>query len=277
MASNRYVGEYPVIGIRPIVDGRRGPMQLRESLEPQVWAMAEAAKKLFEENLYYSNGEPVKVVMADTCIGRVPETAACADKFRREGVSITLSVTPCWCYGSETMDMDPHTIKGVWGFNGTERPGAVYLAAVLAGHAQKGLPAFGIYGHEVQDLDQITDIPADVFTVNSKSKGSIAVYKDANGFVALNCEISEDLMRAGLCRDIVRQCQVFRKNAGFDVSDRIYVQFVTDAELVQSVLDEKKEQIASDLLATFTEVAEPEYTGEIDLDGAAVKVLLRRV
>ena len=162
MATNRYVGSYPVIGIRPIVDGRRGPMQLRESLEPQVWAMAEAAKKLFEENLYYSNGEPVKVVMADTCIGRVPETAACADKFRREGVDITLSVTPCWCYGSETMDMDPHTIKGVWGFNGTERPGAVYLAAVLAGHAQKGLPAFGIYGHEVQDLDQITDIPEDV-------------------------------------------------------------------------------------------------------------------
>ena len=159
MATNRYVGNYPVIGIRPIVDGRRGPMQLRESLEPQVWAMAEAAKKLFEENQYYTNGEPVKVVMADTCIGRVPETAACADKFRREGVDITLSVTPCWCYGSETMDMDPHTIKGVWGFNGTERPGAVYLAAVLAGHAQKGLPAFGIYGDVVQVLNQITDIP----------------------------------------------------------------------------------------------------------------------
>ena len=161
MATNRYVGQYPVIGIRPIVDGRRGPMQLRESLEPQVWAMAEAAKKLFEENLYYSNGDPVKVVMANTCIGRVPETAACADKFRREGVDITLSVTPCWCYGSETMDMDKNTIKAVWGFNGTERPGAVYLAAVLAGHAQKGLPAFGIYGHDVQDLDDTT-IPCDV-------------------------------------------------------------------------------------------------------------------
>ena len=162
MAINRYAGEYPVIGIRPIVDGRRGPMMLRESLEPQVWAMANAAKKLFEENLCYSNGDPVKVILADTCIGRVPEAAACADKFKREGVDITLSVTPCWCYGSETMDMDPMTIKGVWGFNGTERPGAVYLAAVLAGHAQKGLPAFGIYGHEVQDLDQITDIPEDV-------------------------------------------------------------------------------------------------------------------
>ena len=162
MAKNRYIGEYPVIGIRPIIDGRRGPMQLRESLEDQVMAMAEAAKKLFEENLYYSNGEPVKVVMADTSIGRVPESAACAEKFKREGVAITLSVTPCWCYGSETMDMDPMTIKGVWGFNGTERPGAVYLASVLATHAQKGLPAFGIYGHEVQDRDQVTEIPDDV-------------------------------------------------------------------------------------------------------------------
>ena len=161
MAQNRYVGDYPVIGIRPIVDGRRGPQMMRESLEPLVWAMAESAKKLFEENLFYSNGEPVKVVMADTCIGRVPEAAACANKFKKEGVSITLSVTPCWCYGSETMDMDPTTIKGVWGFNGTERPGAVYLAAVLAAHAQKGLPAFGIYGKDVQDADD-TSIPADV-------------------------------------------------------------------------------------------------------------------
>ena len=162
MAKNRYIGDYPVIGIRPIVDGRRGPLKLRESLEDQVMAMAVAAKKLFEENLYYSNGEHVKVVIADSSIGRVPEAAACADKFKKENVAITLSVTPCWCYGSETMDMDPHTIKGVWGFNGTERPGAVYLAAVLAGHAQKGLPAFGIYGHEVQDRDQVTDIPEDV-------------------------------------------------------------------------------------------------------------------
>ena len=162
MAKNRYIGDYPVIGIRPVVDGRRGPMKLRESLEPVVWAMANAAKKLFEDNLFYSNGEPVKVVMADTTIGRVAETAACADKFRKEGVDVTLTVTPCWCYGSETMDMDPNTIKGVWGFNGTERPGAVYLAAVLASHAQKGLPAFGIYGHEVQDVDMVDTIPEDV-------------------------------------------------------------------------------------------------------------------
>ena len=162
MSKNRYIGDYPVIGIRPVIDGRRGPMKLRESLEPQVWAMANAAKKLFEENLFYSNGEPVKVIMADTTIGRVAETAACADKFKKNNVDITLSVTPCWCYGSETMDMDPNTIKGVWGFNGTERPGAVYLAAVLASHAQKGLPAFGIYGHEVQDVDMVEIIPEDV-------------------------------------------------------------------------------------------------------------------
>ncbi len=162
MAKRKLVGSYPAIGIRPIIDGRTGPMKLRSSLEDQTMELAKAAKKLFEMNLRYSDGSPVKVVLADTTIGRVPETAACAEKFRKEGVAITLSVTPCWCYGSETMDMDPMTIKGVWGFNGTERPGAVYLASVLATHAQKGLPAFGIYGHEVQDRDQVTEIPEDV-------------------------------------------------------------------------------------------------------------------
>ena len=162
MAENRYIGSYPVIGIRPTIDGRRGPLKVRESLEEQTMAMANAAKKLFEENVFYSNGEPCKVVIADTTIGRVAEAAACAEKFRREGVSITLTVTPCWCYGSETMDTDPMTIKGVWGFNGTERPGAVYLASVLATHTQKGLPAFGIYGHDVQNIDAVADIPDDV-------------------------------------------------------------------------------------------------------------------
>lgn len=162
MAENRLIGDYPVIGIRPTIDGRRGPLKVRESLEDQTMAMANAAKKLFEENIKYSNGEPVKVVIADTTIGRVAEAAACAAKFKKEGVDITLTVTPCWCYGAETMDMDPLTIKGVWGFNGTERPGAVYLASVLATHAQKGLPAFGIYGHDVQNLDEVTDIPCDV-------------------------------------------------------------------------------------------------------------------
>ncbi len=162
MAKSRLVGDYPVIGIRPTIDGRRGPLKVRESLEDQTMAMAKAAQKLITENLRYSNGEPVKVVIADTTIGRVGEAAACAAKFRREGVDITLTVTPCWCYGSETMDQDPTTIKAVWGFNGTERPGAVYLASVLATHAQKGLPAFGIYGHDVQNLDEVTDMPADV-------------------------------------------------------------------------------------------------------------------
>ena len=161
MAKSRLVGKYPVIGIRPTIDGRRGIIDVRGSLEEQTMNMAKSAAKLLEENLKYSNGEKVKVIIADTTIGRVPEAAACADKFRREGVDITLTVTPCWCYGAETMDMDPMTIKGVWGFNGTERPGAVYLASVLATHAQKGLPAFGIYGHDVQDADD-TEIPEDV-------------------------------------------------------------------------------------------------------------------
>ena len=161
MAENRLIGDYPVIGIRPTIDGRRGYLKVRESLEEQTMNMAKAAAALFEENLRYSNGEPVKVVIADTTIGRVGETAACADKFRKAGVDITLTVTPCWCYGAETMDMDPKTIKGVWGFNGTERPGAVYLASVLATHAQKGLPAFGIYGHDVQEADDAS-IPEDV-------------------------------------------------------------------------------------------------------------------
>ena len=161
MAENRLVGSYPVIGIRPTIDGRRGPLKVRESLEVQTMNMAKSAAPLLSEYLRYSNVEPVKVVIADTTIGRVGEAAACAEKFKREGVDITLTVTPCWCYGMETMDMDRNTIKAVWGFNGTERPGAVYLASVLATHAQKGLPAFGIYGHEVQDLDDTT-IPEDV-------------------------------------------------------------------------------------------------------------------
>lgn len=161
MSESRLIGEYPVIGIRPAIDGRRGALKVRESLEEQTMNMAKSAAALFEQNIRYPNGTPVKTVIADTSIGRVAEAAACAEKFKREGVSITLTVTPCWCYGAETMDMDPLTIKAVWGFNGTERPGAVYLASVLATHAQKGLPAFGIYGHDVMDCDN-TGIPEDV-------------------------------------------------------------------------------------------------------------------
>jgi L-fucose isomerase len=146
---NRYRGSLPKVGIRPVIDGRLGGV--RESLENQTMGMAKSAARLITENLKHPNGLPIECVIADSTIGGVAEAAACADKFSREGVGVTLTVTPCWCYGSETMDMDPLTVKAVWGFNGTERPGAVYLAAVLAAHAQKGLPAFGIYGRDVQD------------------------------------------------------------------------------------------------------------------------------
>lgn len=157
--KNRLVGAMPKIGIRPTIDGRLGGV--RESLEDQTMAMARNVAKLLSDNLRHANGLPVECVIADGTIGRVAESAACAEKFRREGVGLTITVTPCWCYGAETMDMDPHMPKAVWGFNGTERPGAVYLAAVLAGHTQKGLPAFSIYGHDVQDSTDQT-IPADV-------------------------------------------------------------------------------------------------------------------
>jgi L-fucose isomerase len=153
------IGSLPKIGIRPTIDGRR--QGVRESLEKQVMAMAKNAAKFLSANLRYPNGKPVQCVIADSCIGGVAEAAACAEKFTREGVGVSLTVTPCWCYGSETMDMDPLIPKAVWGFNGTERPGAVYLAAVLAGHNQKGLPAFSIYGRDVQDTGDMA-IPADV-------------------------------------------------------------------------------------------------------------------
>ena len=151
--------KYPKIGIRPTIDGRQGGV--RESLEEKTMNLAKAVAELISSNLKNGDGSPVECVIADSTIGRVAESAACAEKFEREGVGSTITVTSCWCYGAETMDMNPYYPKAVWGFNGTERPGAVYLAAVLAGHAQKGLPAFGIYGHDVQDLDDNT-IPEDV-------------------------------------------------------------------------------------------------------------------
>ncbi len=156
---NRYAIELPKIGIRPCIDGRRNGV--REGLEDQTMNMAKAAAKLIQSNIRYPNGEPVEIVIADTTIGGVKEAAACQAKFEKSGVTITLSVSPCWCYSTEVMDFDPLTIKAVWGFNGTERPGAVFLAAVLAAHAQKGLPAFGIYGHDVKDAMD-TEIPDDV-------------------------------------------------------------------------------------------------------------------
>lgn len=159
MTKPRFIGEYPKVGIRPVIDGRQGGV--RESLEEQTMNMAKSVADLISSELKYSNGVPVQCVIADSTIGRVPETAACAEKFRKEGVGVVISVTPCWCYGSETIDYDGRMPQAIWGFNGTERPGAVYLAAALAGHSQKGMPAFGIYGHDVQDAGDRT-IPEDV-------------------------------------------------------------------------------------------------------------------
>jgi len=159
MTDRTWITKLPKVGIRPTIDGRYGGV--RESLEDQVMNMAQSAADLISASLKYPNGEPVECVIADTCIGGVAEAAACAEKFDAENVGVSLTVTPAWCYGSETMDMDPLRPKAVWGFNGTERPGAVYLAAVLAAHAQKGLPAFGIYGRDVQDAGD-TSIPENV-------------------------------------------------------------------------------------------------------------------
>ncbi len=157
--ANRLIGDLPKVGIRPVIDGReRG---VRESLESQVMDLAGAAANFIENNLRFPGGEIVECVIADTCIGGVAEAAMCAAKFKKEGVGVSLTVTPCWCYGTEVMDTDPILPKAVWGFNGTERPGAVYLAAALAGYTQKGLPTFGIYGRDVQDADD-TNIPDDV-------------------------------------------------------------------------------------------------------------------
>jgi len=159
MKTGKLQGENPKVGIRPIIDGRQGGV--RESLEEQTMNMAKSAAALISSKLCYADGTPVVCVIADTTIGRVSQAAACADKFEKEGVGLTLSVTPCWCYGSETIDLNPYYPKAIWGFNGTERPGAVYLAAALAGHNQKGVPAFGIYGQNVQENTD-TSIPADV-------------------------------------------------------------------------------------------------------------------
>ena len=159
MNTKRFIGSNPKVGIRPVIDGRQGGV--RESLEEQTMDMAKSVAQLLSSKLKYTDGPPVECVIADSTIGRVPEAAACAEKFRLAGVGLTITVTPCWCYGSETIDYDDRLPKAIWGFNGTERPGAVYLAAALAGHNQKGMPAFGIYGRDVQDAGD-KSIPADV-------------------------------------------------------------------------------------------------------------------
>lgn len=174
----RLRGTLPKIGIRPTIDGRRDGV--RESLEAQTMAMATGAAEYLKENLRHSNGLPVEIVIADTTIGGVAEAAECAEKFAKEGVGVSLTVTPCWCYGTEVMDTDPYMPKAIWGFNGTERPGAVYLAAALAGYSQKGLPTFGIYGREVQDKDDTT-IPEDVKEKLLKFSKSALVVAEMKG------------------------------------------------------------------------------------------------
>ena len=156
---NRLKGGMPKIGIRPAIDGRR--KGVREALEKQTMAMAKSLASFLQKNLTHANGLPVQCVVADTTIGGFAESALTREKFESENVGVSITVTPCWCYGAETMDMDPTIPKAIWGFNGTERPGAVYLSATLASHAQKGIPAFGIYGRDVQDADD-TSIPEDV-------------------------------------------------------------------------------------------------------------------
>src|SRR6056297_47943 len=172
--KKRLRGAVPKIGIRPTIDGRR--KGVRESLEEQTMGMAQAVKKLLEDNLMHPNGKEVECIIADTTIGGVAEAAECEQKFQNEDVGVSITVTPCWCYGTETIDMNPLRPKAIYGFNGTERPGAVYLAAALAGHNQKGLPAFGIYGQDVQDEDS-TEIPEDV-------KGKILTFVKAGIAVA---------------------------------------------------------------------------------------------
>ncbi|MBO4230186.1 MAG: L-fucose isomerase [Bacteroidales bacterium] len=198
--------KHPKIGIRPTIDGRQGGV--RESLEDKTMTLAANVAELISSNLKYSDGCPVECVIADTTIGRVAESAACAEKFEREGVWGTISVTSCWCYGSETMDMHPLWPKAVWGFNGTERPGAVYLAAVLAAHAQKGLPAFGIYGHDVQDLDD-NSIPCDVAEkILRFAKAAVAV-----GEMRGESYLSIGSVTMGIAGSIV-DCDFFQKYLG---------------------------------------------------------------
>ncbi len=156
---NRLRGKLPKVGIRPTIDGRRNGV--RESLEEKTMGMAISLKEFIESTLRHPSGEKVECVISDTTIGGYSEAAKCAQKFKDENVGLSITVTPCWCYGSETIDMTPDIPKAIWGFNGTQRPGAVYLAAALAGHAQLGFPAFGIYGHDVQDLED-NSIPEDV-------------------------------------------------------------------------------------------------------------------
>ena len=212
---------FPKVGIRPIIDGRR--RGVRESLEDQTMAMAKAAAKLISDNLKYPDGTPVECVIADTTIGGRFEAAQCANKFAANNVGVSLSVTPCWCYGTETMDIDPTIPKAVWGFNGTERPGAVYLACMLAGYAQRGMPAYGIYGHEVQNRDETTKIPADVSekilrfakaglaVAMMKGKSYLSIGTSAMGIAGSFVDVNFMQDYLGLAPENMDECEILRR------------------------------------------------------------------
>ena len=212
---------FPKVGIRPIIDGRR--RGVRESLEDQTMEMAQAAAKLISDSLRYPDGSPVQCVIADTTIGGRFEAAMCANKFRDNNVGVSLSVTPCWCYGTETMDLDPQIPKAVWGFNGTERPGAVYLACMLAGYAQRGMPAYGIYGHEVQNRDESAKIPADVAekilrfakaglaVAMMKGKSYLSIGSSAMGIAGsfVDVDFMQDYL--GIAPENMDECEILRR------------------------------------------------------------------
>lgn len=250
--KERLIGALPKVGIRPTIDGRR--KGVRESLEKTTMDMAKSAAELISANLKYSNGMPVECVIADTCIGGVAEAAACAEKFAREGVGVSLTVTPCWCYGSETMDMDPHTPKAVWGFNGTERPGAVYLAAVLAAHSQKGIPAFGIYGRDVQDLGD-TSIPNDVKDklLNFVRAGLAAAYMKGKSYVSFGS------VSMGIAGSITVD-EFFQKYLG------IRNEYVDMSEFIRRINEEifDKDEFEKALIWTKENCKEGEDTNEPD-------------
>ncbi|MGQ7886404.1 L-fucose isomerase [Paenibacillus sp. WC2504] len=223
-SNHRWNQDFPKIGIRPAIDGRR--KGIRESLEEQTMNMAKAVAALLSETLKYPNGEPVECVIADTCIGGVAEAAAAANKFSKSGVGVSITVTPCWCYGTETMDMDPSTPKAIWGFNGTERPGAVYLAAVLSGHAQKGIPAFGIYGEDVQESGT-TDIPQDVQEklIRFSKAGLAAAYMKGKSYLAIGS------VSMGIAGSIVNE-ELFQNYLG------MRNEYVDMSELVRRIEEE---------------------------------------